>query len=626
MQRFYIRLKCNRSEKVKGNYSLQLRLKKLSTLFGLTAKNELKLALPFLLALFALKALISYLIWRNGFLEYDADGFTRSLHAWEWSQQPRFEVDAWLPLQFWLNGALLQIWPDLFREPRAVNLVASLVTTTSFFFIGRSLFGRLAGYGTALLAALFPWEIWFGLSGMSESLTHMFLSVGMLFFCRWLQTERSLNLWLASAGLLGATLLRYEAWFYSITYAVIILCLTYLRHRTNRPFRALQKVIPPLALAFSFTLLWVIASIIQFKSPFGFVSLTSKINASLEERNAHTDLLGRLLFYPQVFFNLLRPLTLLAMSGSLLLWWKPLGKVRVYLALIWGEFALFIVSTLPTNNIAPGSARYPVSNLMFLLPTVVYLFIFLAKKWPQTGWRVGLTLIFLGLALFFIQTAMDRPNDFPDQNMRQVALWFKEQTKQGKLPQNSVIPVHLPNPQATAGADYGVIYGLSVLTNRPDGWRIKGSQAKGLRVISDIEGFEKTIQDDKPLAWLHLDSAEGKAQIDQLAKIYREKISFGPYQIFSRPLQRPLTVTPLEGRLDQHYIFTGEDFDPGEHISLWLSYDSTGAKTLPGISADKEGYVKWDYLPDSQIPGTFSITALGESSQRRAIAEVTIHK
>jgi hypothetical protein len=504
-------------------------------------------------------------------------------------------------------------------------LLASLITTTSFFFIGRYLFGRLAGYGTALLAALFPWEIWFGLSGMSESLTNMFLSVGMLFFCRWLQTARSRDLWLASAGLLGATMLRYEAWFYSITYAAIVLFLTYRREQTGRPlnrfFLALRKVIFPLVLAFSFVLVWVIASTIQLKSPFGFVSLTSKINASLEERNAHTDLLGRLLFYPQIFFNLLRPLTGLAILGSLLLWWKPLGNVRIYLALIWGEFALFIFSTLPTNNIAPGSARYPVSNLMFLLPIVVYLFILVADRLPKAGWRIALVLLFPLLPILFFQTTLDRPNDFPDNNMRQVALWFKQQTN---LPNNIVIPTHLPNPQASAGADYSAIYGLSVLTNRPDGWRIDGSQAKGLRVISDIDGFERTIRDDKPLVWLHLDSAGDKEQIDRLARDYREKISFGPYQIFTRPLNRPLTVTPNAGTLDQHYIFTGEDFDPNERIFLWLSYDSTGVKTLPGIFADNEGRIRLDYQPGSQVPGTFSITASGEKSQRRAIAEVTI--
>ena len=644
---------------------MQLRLQKITTLFGLNARHELRLALPFLVGLVALRALVYYLVWRNGFLEYDADGFTRSLHAWEWGQQPRLEVDAWLPLQFWLNGSLLHFWPDLFRAPRAVNLIASLVTLLNFFFIGRYLFGRLAGYATALLAAFFPWEIWFGLSGMSESLTQMFLSFGLLFFCRWLHTERPRDLWLASAGLLGATMLRYEAWFYSLTYAAIVLFLVYRRDLAGRPPREWgvklwrAKILPPLTLAFGFALLWVIASTVQLGSPIEFIRLSSKINASLEETNANISLLGRLFFYPRIFFNLLPPLTVLAIAGSFLLLWRPAGRARIYLALIWGEFAFFVISTLPTNNIAPGSARYPVSNLMFLLPVVVYLFQVLSVWRPLFRFRNGppggsdgqgtplpsltnkqafvsgqtlvtiryslpATLLFLLLPLLCIQTSFARSNDFPDNNMRQVALWFKGQTAQGKLAPNLVIPVHFPNPLSPTGADYTAIYGLSVLTNRPDGGRIAGSEAKGLRVISDIEGFEKTIIDDKPAVWLNLASAGDPERIEKLAGRYRERTSFGPYTIFSQPLNLPLSVAPSEGTLTQHYQFTGEGFDPGERVFIWVSYDASGAKSLEGTFADTTGRVKLDYLPGPQVPGTFSITAKGEKSQRRAVAEVII--
>ncbi len=634
-------------------------------------RREIWLILPFLLGIFALKALVCYLEWRNGFLEYDADGFTRSLHAWEWGQQPRFEVDAWLPLQFWLNGTLLQIWPDIFREPRLVNLLASLLTTVNFFFIGRFLFGRWAGYGTALLAALFPWEIWFGLSGMSESLTQMFLSFGLVFFCRWLRTQNSRDLWLTSLGLFGATMLRYEAWFYSITYSAIVIIVSSSKfqvpsftHRATlraefqnsklKTQNSKLKTLAPLGLAFGFALVWVVASWVQKGSPIAFITLTSKINASLEETNANVSLVGRLLFYPKIFFNLLPPLTLLAIAGSLLLLWRPIGRARVYLTLIWGEFALFIVSTLPTNNIAPGSARYPVSNLMFLLPVVVYLFLCVAKWLGKVHWRsnvlqeglgrgeihwrsnflqksffavalrVGLALVFLALPLLFVQTILARPLDFPDSDMRQVALWFKNQTAAGKLPKDTVIPAHFPSPLSAAGADYSAIYGLSVLTNRPDGWRLAGSQAKGLRVISDIEGFEKTIRDDKPTVWINLKSAGDEERIRQLVTRYRDKVTYGSYEIYSRPLDKPLSVTPEVGRLDQQFVFTGEDFDPGERVFLWISYDATGAKSLPGIFADAQGRIRLEYRPSPEVPGTFSITARGEKSPRRAVAEVTI--
>ncbi len=198
------------------------------------------------------------------------------------------------------------------------------------------------------------------------------------------------------------------------------------------------------------------------------------------------------------------------------------------------------------------------------------------------------------------------------------------QTDNGNLAKNLVIPAHFPNPLSPAGADYQLIYSLEVLTNRPDGWRIQGSSAKGLRVISEIDGFEKTIKDDIPPVWINYPSAGDEARIKQLGDRYREKLNFGAYQIFYRPLDRPLTVLPPQGTLQQNYLFKGEDFDPGEKISLWVSYDSSGAKNLESLFADEKGNFSLNYKPGPLVPGTFALTARGDKSNRRAIGQVLI--
>jgi 4-amino-4-deoxy-L-arabinose transferase-like glycosyltransferase len=589
---------------------------------GNTAKRgELIPALLFFAVLFSVKALETFLLYRAGYLEFDGDGFTRSLRAWEWLQYPRFEVDAWLPLQFWLNGLLMNFWPDLFWEPRVVNMLASLVTTGHAFLLGRWLFGRACGYATALLVGLFPWEIRFGFSGMAESLTYMFLMIGIAWFVRWLYNSRYTYLFYASLGFLGATMLRYEAWFYSLVFAGIVLFVAW------RNIRLEWKLLLPLALTFSFAIIWALASWLQFGKPWAFVSITSEINSNLAgDQNRAADFLSRLLFYPRILFNLLPWLVLLGIAGSIWLFWRA-SPVRYYLTLVWGQFALFILSTLPTNNIAPGSARYPVSNLLLLLPVVAWLLIEVAKitgRWlniRQAVTVVGVTLV-LGVAALFTLTTYQNPSAYPDGDVRQVALWFKEQTEKDNLPSNEVIPVHFPNPKAENGGDYAYIYALSVLTNRPDGLRFPSSEAKGLRVISEISGFSQTVVDDKPLAWVHIRTADDEETINELKSRYRSSAVYGTFLIVYEPLNRPLSVTPSQGNVNQSYTFTGEGFQPGETVSLWVSWQDK-SRALPAITADDRGRITVTYKPELVV--TQSLTARGSQSGRQGSAEIMVN-
>lgn len=605
--------------------NLQLRLKKISA--NLAGRSEPQLTTIFLLVIFAVRAISLLTLYRAGYLEYDGDGFTRSVHAWEWLQQPRFEIDAWLPLQFWLNGFLMNFWPDLFWEPRIVNIIASLITIINFFFIGRWLFGKWQGYATAALIGLFPWEIRFSLSGMAESLTYMFLSLGLAWFVRWLQTNNLRHLTFASLGLLGATMLRYEAWFYSLIYAAIVLVIVYRRKTFN------WKILPILALTFVFAAIWMLASWLQLGKPWAFVSITSEINANLEGLNKEVGLLERFIFYPRILFELMPRLVIPAVIGSGLLVWLHLGtrgrqrpatekNALPYLVLVWGQLALFILTTLPTNNIAPGSARYPVSNLTLLVPVVVWLAGYLIGLLPRFDLKVGAAGLLVLLTLSFIPTTLDRANEFPQGEVRQIALWFKDQTESGKLPKNIVIPMHLPNPKGQNGGDYGYIYALTVLTNRPDGARFPGSKAQGMRVISELEGFQRTIVDDKPLAWLNIDSAGDKAAIQELTAKYRENNTYGPFLVSSKPLFRPLTVAPSAGNLAQQFQFSGDGYEPGEKISVWVSFGNS-VKNLPEATADIDGKVAITFKPELAV--TQSLTAKGRNSGRIGAAEIVVN-
>jgi hypothetical protein len=577
----------------------------------------------FLLFLLIIKGAIAFWLYRLGYLEYDGDGFTRSVHAWEWLEKPRFEIDAWLPLQFWLNGGLMAIFPDLFYVPRVVNMLASCVTVINFFFIGRWLFGRWVGYGSAAMVAIFPWEIWFGMSGMAESLTHMFLSFGVMFLVGWLQFERTPFLVLASVGFLGATALRYEAWFYSAIYAGLVLFLVYRRNSSLLPKRAhrraplqspsLLTVTFIVSIAFWFAIVWVAVSWVQKGSPFAFVSITSEINSNLEEKNAQVNLLERLLFYPRIFFDLMPRLVIPAVLASILLMIKPVRAVRPYLVLIWGEFALFIVSTLPFNNIAPGSARYPVSNLMLLLPVVVWLFGFIYSLRQQRAVQIAIIGVFLVFLASLVQSTISRDLSFPDNDTRKLVLRINQLSEKGVLPPKIVIPAHFPSQKSGNGQDYGRIWAIETLTNRPQ-----------MIVYSEMENFLPQLGKEPTNLWLHLKSAGDEEIIADFAKRNRHNEWFGDYLLSYGPFNRPLEVSPKTGNNNQVFVFTGEDFEPGEKVVVWLSLSATEVRNQPATFADENGRVRLELKPPDGASGAMSLTARGDKSGRTAVVEIVV--
>ncbi len=578
--------------------------------------NEILYIVPLLFGIISLKLGLAFYVWHHGFLEYDTDGFTRSVSAWKWHNfSTKLEVDAWLPLQFWLNGWLMGIKPDLLLIPRLVNMVCSIGTTLNLFFVGRTLFGRLNGYLTALLVAFFPWEIWFGLSGMSESITNFFLTFGLLFFCIWLKTNYAKPAFLlfASLGFLGATMVRYEAWFYSAVFATIAFYFIWFYRaelRLNTRWQSVLALLP----AFAFILFWMYLSWVdpRLKSPLGFAELTSGVNAKIYgAANTTASFWYRLVFYPQTFLNLLFQLTIPAIIGTGLLLFQPVRKVRPYLFLIWGEFGLFILTTLPYNNIAPGSARYPVSNLLLLLPVVVYLFQFVFKQ-PQQLVRYGVAFVFVLLLGSLILTTISRPLGFPDNNTRQVAEFLKTRWKEGYIQPNEKVFLILPPADGPQVEDYTrAFYALKVLTNHPDNFEVEADPAKFTPALQRSNGTA-------PHIWVKLASAGGS--LEDLTQGYRETKTFGDYTVGDFPLYGQVLAEPLPQEPGKTFEFKATEYRQNETTSVWIIRPDGKVITVGNRSADALGIVSFKYTISSQeyLPGRWSIAVAGMETGRRS--------
>ncbi|MDB5082454.1 MAG: hypothetical protein JWP00_4378 [Chloroflexi bacterium] len=585
-------------------------------------RREIIYICSFLVAAISLKLLLSLYLWRNGFVEFDADGFTRSIIAWQWQSGAKtLGIDAWLPLQFWLNGSLMHFWPDLLMVPRAVNMVASIITTINLFFVGRALFGRTGGYLTGAMAAIFPWEIWFGISGMSESLTHVFLTTGVVFFTRWLTRPSPRPFWLvlASLGFLGATMVRYEAWFYSAVYALIALIIALRRHEWGMPDKA--KAVVALVPAFMFMLPWMYASWVDpnIGSPIGFAKITSEINGRIYgSENASQSFLSRLVFYPQTFLTLWLPLTVPAIIGTVWLALKPVGAIRWYLALVWGEFVVFIITTLPFNNIAPGSARYPVSNLLLLLPVVAYAFQ-RALLYPRQAVRLAGIGLFALVLLSLVHSTLERPRTFPDNGTRQVASWLEGLWKEGYLKPEDRVVLNLPAYDGPNGNDFTrAYYALPVLTNHPDDFVVP----------PDFETFAGLVRSEiggAPHVWVHIASAGG--DLKPFRNNYREVKTFGEYTVGRFPIFRGAAITPGDGiighkgalKAGQKLEAKADEYKPKETTAIWITRPDKKVINLGNKDADAAGILTINYTPEQAVEGDWSITIVGMESGRRAV-------
>lgn len=256
-----------------------------------------------------LRVALAVLSLRLGFVEYNADGATRVIHGWEWLQAPRWEVGVWLPLHFWLIGGALALWENLVWAPKLLSSLAGLATIANMTLIGATLGGRRAAIVTALLAAVFPFEVWFSVSGMAEPIFHAFVTGAALGFVRWWARDSRRALLLGSLSLLAATAVRYEGWFYAAAFAGLVVLVGWRRGRLDRATIA-AAVIP-----FLFIAVWIEQSWAVFGDPLAFAHETAAIKTELAPENTGATLLDRLIYYPEAALRIARPLVLLGVAA-----------------------------------------------------------------------------------------------------------------------------------------------------------------------------------------------------------------------------------------------------------------------------------------------------------------------
>src|SRR5579875_3059314 len=282
----------------------------------------------------AVRLILAAVTLHLGFMEYNADGFTRVIHGYEWLQHPRWEVGVWLPLHFWLIGGVLALWDNLYDAPKLLSTIAGLSTLVSIYVIARTLSGRRAAVIAAFLAAIFPFEVWFSVSGMSDPIFSAFLAASVAGFVHWWRSNRWLPLVFASLMMLAATAIRYEAWFYAIVMAAIVTITAW--HRRARWLPAALVAGSSLI----FAVVWVEQSAMVLGGPFAFARQTAVIKSQLAPQNATAGLAQRFLAYGSAAFQVERSLIVLGVLACLWLLWRRRAEWVGYVLLVGGQALL----------------------------------------------------------------------------------------------------------------------------------------------------------------------------------------------------------------------------------------------------------------------------------------------
>jgi hypothetical protein len=165
----------------------------------------------------ALKLAIDAWVLAAGFTHVSDDDYARTVIAEQFAHSPRFDPSgtSWLPLPFWITGAAMAAGDRSLAVARAVAIALGAVSVAAPYAAMR--IARVpraaAGVATAIGMAL-PWNAWLGVATVPEGWTAALVAGAVIAMV----DERALP-W-AAAGLLAASLSRYEAWPACAVFAV----------------------------------------------------------------------------------------------------------------------------------------------------------------------------------------------------------------------------------------------------------------------------------------------------------------------------------------------------------------------------------------------------------------------
>ena len=543
------------------------------------------------------RSLLSVWTIQRGFVEYNADGFSRIIRGWEWLQAPRWEVDVWLPLHFWFYGAILGVWDHIYLAPRIANFGLGILAIVVLYGIGARLLDRRAGLVAAGIAALFPWEVWLSLSGMSEPLFHFLVVLAAFGLVSWWTGHQQWLLIVAGLAVAAATAVRYEGWFYAATFVPLVIAgAWYLRRDWRYPAAACL-------LAVSFMALWMQQHHALTGDPFSFVRATEEIRFVEDPENIEAGFADRVTFFPQRALDVapvFLPAGLVALGLMLLRKprrWAPFGVLLIVQAVV------FIGMTAPFASLGPGAERFLLSNIL-LLSVPLGGIVSVAITRFSVGWLTGVVAVIALVVASFAPDWANPPLHYPAEDTHDMALHVGTELDDEPAGIAVVLLPSMPDERFNEG------YAFRVLSGHP-----------GRVEITDFPSrLHEAVQHGEAALWV----IDDRVDADEPVALQRGEL--GGYVTGVSP--SPASASGQQDIISsgEPLTVTGSEFRPDEPISSWWTSPDGDTYAGPDLRADPEGdLAESDVpLPGDALPGIWALTLAGQESLRQAFIEVEV--
>jgi len=333
------------------------------------------------------------------------DAWARAALTAEWVQHPSlsFFFDAWLPLHFWLMGALALLLHNTVLACRLLSLALGLGSLWVFWRLGRTIFGSTAATLSLLVFSFYTLHIAYSTTSSSEAPYLFFVLGGLL--CFFIYRRGGKQQWIVLSGIcltLGAAI-RYEAWVVMFGMALALLGSPWDLFR--RGFWRAQRIQALLLFAVTagaWPAFWMVYEWIKLGQPFYFIA-QNHVWVSEQLAFAQRSLLYRLALTPGVILLTLTPV---ALAGSFYgLWLTLREQVRRDFAVVLVTVAFVQFSQIISGGVM-AFARYTLTLGTLLAAVSGYGLEQLARRYfPQSAGAVRTalaTLLVLNLGLILV--------------------------------------------------------------------------------------------------------------------------------------------------------------------------------------------------------------------------------
>ncbi|HJY64054.1 MAG TPA: glycosyltransferase family 39 protein, partial [Ignavibacteria bacterium] len=326
-----------------------------------------------IISLIAFKLLFELLHIASGLRWLTADDYSRTVISWDWLQNPRIYSGVWLSPHFWINGLFIWLFKDLSLAPIVANTLFSVLTLVVFFLMFKKIFGTSIAVISSLLYCVFPFQVWLSVSGMPEAIFFFFITAAIYCFILWYEKPDSFFYFTLCIICLNiANILRYEGWFFTLAFILLVSITSYRKFRFGKTFFLNTGIS---LLTFLTVLWWLWLNNADYGDPLYFIKETNRIFSGF----SNAGFWQRFVQYPFFIFYIAPLTTVLGL-------WKIIQTLRnkpgdfkgnfpllkIFLVFNLAELIVLMFSGIVGSGGTNMISRYIVLNSMFLFPFAVW--------------------------------------------------------------------------------------------------------------------------------------------------------------------------------------------------------------------------------------------------------------